>query len=151
MRKIALLGALAGSLLGCDESSTRPDPDPPGETEVDIDGFRIMQSSTVVFEWSETDPAEADTLQMTWREPLGVRFVWTGPAGDSVAPPVNAQFVVTTANEDYATWQPASAPPFWGTFQTGGYPEVETSFRVVLASGSAQLVNTPQLILHVSP
>ena len=150
--RLVMLGAVTGALLGCDDSPSDPDPDPdPDPVGVDVDGFRIMRGASVVFQWHESDHAEADTLEMTWNVAIGVRFVWTGENGDSLAHPENGQVVVQTADTDFATWQQDPNVPYRGVFSTGGFPEVETSFRVLLVAGTSTLVNAANLVLHVSP
>ncbi len=147
-----VLALCALALTAC-EDPAEPDPDDdPEPAAVDVAGFRMMRGSTVVFDYRESDPSEADTLELTWATPIGVRFVFLDAAGDSVDPgstglPVTV--VVTTPNEDYAYWT-ASTDPYRGTMSPGTYPLVETSFRVRLVTGSVIPVNSPALVLTVS-
>jgi hypothetical protein len=87
---------------------------------------------------------------MTFTVPRGVRFVWTDAAGDSIHPD-GAQLEVTPANENFVTWTPHQLDPFRGTFTTGGFAEVETSFAVTLELDGTTLVSAPGLLLHISP
>ena len=150
LRAAVLSPCFALAALACSESPSDTEPDPDPEPVIDVHGFHIMRGSTVAFEWAETDPAEADTLRLTYGQPIGVRFKWLDANGDSMFVPTDAILVVTTPDERYATWT-ASATPFIGNFNPGVFPEVETSFSVRLVVGNSIALNAPGLVLRVSP
>ena len=144
---IAIVASLA--LSACSESpSDNGDGDqgPSGDPA----GFHLVRSGDTIFTWMEGDPLEADTLRITWDAPIGVDFVWLDSAGAQVAVGDSIDLIVTTADADYVTFS-GGGDESEGVFHPGGFPEVETSFRVRLLVEGHPVIDTPQLVLLITP
>lgn len=130
----------------CESEPSAPEPEP--EPTITVDGFRILHMNQPIFEYHKGDPLEADTLHLFWPDDIVVRFLWLDGAGDSVDVGEH-ELIVTTPDPRFASWQGPGNTSL-GVFETGGFPEVETSFRVRLVSGINRLLATPDLVLQVS-
>ena len=142
---------LALTLAACESPSDTDDDDGgnPGPS-VNPAGFHLVRSGDAIFTWMEGDPLEADTLRITWDAPIGVDFVWLDGAGAQVAVGDSIDLIVTTADADYVTFS-GGGDESEGVFHPGGFPEVETSFRVRLLVEGHPVIDTPQLVLRITP
>lgn len=61
------------------------------------------------------------------------------------------EMIVSTADERFVKWDARPADPFRGTFETGGFPDVETTFSVRLQSGPITLALPPDQKIRVRP
>ena len=126
------------------------DPSMPNDSE-DVAGFRIVQGSTIRFEWVEGDNPAADTLELTAFQNLTVRFDWLDSDSEIVEVSDDAQLEVFISNSGAAEWLPDASDPFRGTFDTGPFNAIESGMRIRLLEGADTLFASPLLQLHVVP